>query len=59
MNLSQDRQKVFCHEEHRWICLRAEIYVDGNVIRCLKDDAHLGFTHDLPEIFEQQNEDEK
>jgi len=61
MNLSPNRQEVFCHykdennKEHGWISIRAKTYIEGENILCLKDDAHLGYIWDLPEMFGNVN----
>ena len=51
MTLSHDRQKVFCHICHTWLIIRTETYLEGDNILCLKDDGHLGYVWDLPEMF--------
>lgn len=59
MTLSKNRQEVFCHLHNEcrgaWISIREGIYLDDNNILCLKDDAHLGYLWDLPEIFGVKN----
>lgn len=57
MNLSKNRQEVFCHICNRWLIIRTETYLNNESILCLECDACLGYTWDLPELFGKNEED--
>jgi len=54
MNISANRQRVYCHICINWLDIRVQTWLDGDIVRCLKCDAHLGFVWDLPEIFKEE-----
>jgi len=56
MNLSVDRSRIKCHICNEWKYINTQIYVDGDTIKCLECDATLGYTTDLPEIFDKPEE---
>ena len=49
MNLSQDKQKIFCHICNKWVDKFTEIYLDDSQVKCLICDILLGYTHDFPD----------
>lgn len=51
MNLSKNKQEVWCHLCNRWLIIRAETYLVDDSILCLIDDVHLGYAWDLPEMY--------
>jgi len=51
MHLSENKQEVKCHECDKWISVRGQTWVDDPNILCLRCNAHLGYTWDLPEVF--------
>ncbi len=63
MNLSPDRNKVYCHECRRWLNLEQETIVidygsnhpDDDHVLCIYDYAHLGFRKDVDK-WKQQKE---
>ena len=54
MNLSEDKQEIFCHICNEWVDKFTDIYLEDNQVKCLCCDALLGYTHDLPD--EKENE---
>ncbi len=53
MNLSVDRSRIKCHVCEEWKSIRTQIWVDEVAIKCLECDTTLGYTNDLPEIFDK------
>lgn len=49
MNLSQDKEKVFCHKCQEWIDLLMATYYDEDEVRCLNCNEVLGYMWDLDE----------
>jgi len=53
MNIDKTGEEVFCHICGKWINIRGDIYLNDTQVKCLACDALLGYTHDLPEIFDE------
>lgn len=47
MNLSSDKEKIFCHICNKWQEKRTDIYIADREVRCLTCDTLLGYTHDF------------
>ena len=56
MNLSKDKERVFCHKCNKWLDIFTETYPDGDMILCLIDDELLGYKWDLPKEKEEEND---
>jgi len=51
MNLSKDKQRVYCHECCFWQNIYTDVKAEGDNILCLDCNAHLGYIWDLPELY--------